>query len=268
MISQDIKYSFNQLETCIIAFLSDFRKRLQEIVPNCPVYFQNNGDFSYFVGRKFIKMNTKDIYLKTPRIVLKIEDIQPNTAEDTNMYNTLRYKFEDKLYQTIARRKAYNITIQASFVSPSYISLLNHIEIMAIFAARDNVFTYGFLGNTIHSAYTFQSASSEMASLDVSSATRDVSYNSTFELQAHLWVPKIETIETVAEATAADKVLFDIEQHRIIENDKGLEQDIIEYEDDLIKNSVETDIFDFENNQHISIPIDGTELGKKLMKQK
>ena len=224
MINSNIPYAFNQFETALIAFLSDFKKRINFLIPNAPVYFQNSGDFSYFVGKKFHKIKTADIYLKTPRIVLKIDDIQVNSAEDTMYINQMDYVFNDTEYTCICRRRTYNVTIQTYFVSPSYISMLNHVEVMSTFGARDNVFTYEFLGNTIHGQYTIQSNSTEVPSIDGGSqGSRNVTYSTTMELQVPLWIPKIETIQDKFDSIS-DGIKIELQQ---------VSNELVEYETEI-----------------------------------
>ena len=145
MINEKLPYSFNQFETALVAFFSDFRKRINFIVPNAPVYFQNTGDFSYFIGMKFHKVRTSDMYQKTPRVVVKLDDIQVNQSEDTMFINQMDYVFDGTEYTCTVRRRTYAVALQIYFVSPSVVSMLNHAEVMATFGARPNVFTYEFL---------------------------------------------------------------------------------------------------------------------------
>ena len=72
MINSNIAYSFNQCELSIQAMCAYIKLKLQELVPNLPVFIMNSGDFSFLVGKKFEKTDNKEVYLKTPRVVLKI----------------------------------------------------------------------------------------------------------------------------------------------------------------------------------------------------
>mgnify|MGYP001233514779 CR=1 FL=1 len=206
MFNPEIKYAFNQFETALIAFCANIQLKLQNMVPNLPVFIMNGGDFSYYVDKKFVETTNEELYLKTPRFVIKIEDIQMNQQEDSNQYNKIYYTFDNNdgkgpiNYQCVARRKAYNLQLSTNFVSPNLITALNHTEVMAVLSARDNVFTYEFLGNTIQSAYTIQPAGNDLPSIDMGQGgTRNVNSMNQIELQIHLIVPRIESIIPVDE---------------------------------------------------------------------
>lgn len=219
MLNQKIQYSFNQFESSIIGLCSYLQLNLQKIVPNLPVFVLNTGDFSYYIDKKFIETDSKEIYLKTPRVVLKIDDIQQNQSEDTNQYNKFVYRFDDKIYQAVVRRKAYNVQISCNFVSPNFIIALNHMEVMATLTAHDNVFTYEFMGNTCQSAFTIQQNGNEIPSIDMGQGgTRNVTTTFMIELQTHLLVPRIESIILLDDAEL-DTIHDDIvvngeEQHK------------------------------------------------------
>lgn len=196
MFNSNIPYSFNQFESSIISLCAYLKLKVHELAPNIPVFIMNSGDFSYFVEKKFVEVENKEIYLKTPRIVIKIEDIQQNQSEDTNQYNAFIYKFDNKIYRAVVRRKAYNIQVMLNFVSPNFITALNHMELMATLTAHDNVFTYDFLGNTCQSAFTIQQSGNEVPSIDMSQGgSRNVSTMYNLELQTHLLVPRPESIQ-------------------------------------------------------------------------
>lgn len=217
MINPDVKYAFNQFETSLVAFVGHIKLKLQHIVPNLPVYVQNTGDFSYYVDKKFVQTNNEEVLLKTPRLIIKIDDIQANQQEDTNQYNKIYYQFDDSLdpgnpnlrnYICKVRRKAYNVNITTSFVSSNFITMLNHIEVMATLSAKDNVFTYEFLGNSLQSAYTLQQAGNEIPSIDMGQGgTRNATTMNTIELQIHLLVPDISTI-MLLDDTGYDEIDF------------------------------------------------------------
>lgn len=201
MISSEIKYAFNQIETSLIAFVSNIQLKLQHIVPNLPVYFSNTGDFSYYVDKKFIETKNEELYQKTPRVTIKLDDIQQNIQEDSNQYNKINYLFDNNdgegplAYQCVARRKAYNIQLTCNFVSPNLISALNYFEVMSTLCTRDNVFTYEFLGNTIQSAYNITQSGNEIPTIDMGQGgTRNVNIINMIELQLHLIVPRVESI--------------------------------------------------------------------------
>ena len=211
-ISHDIKYSFNQLELALIGFASYLQLRLQYLIPNIPVFFMNTGDFSYLVNKKFVETKNEDLIQKVPRFVIKLEDIQPNQQENSNQYNKIFYRFEGRNYQVVVRRLCYNIQLTTNFVSSNLITLLNHIEMMATFASRDNVYTYDFLGNTCQAAFSIQGTGNEFPSIDMGQGgTRNHSTSNNIELQVHLLVPRIETI-ILADETGFDRVDYTLTQ--------------------------------------------------------
>lgn len=211
-ISNNVKYAFNQLELALIGFASYLQLRLQYLIPNIPVFFMNTGDFSYLVNKKFVETKNEDIIQKVPRFVIKLEDIQPNQQENTNQYNKIFYKFEGKNYQAVVRRLCYNVQLTTNFVSSNLITMLNHMEMMATFQARDNVFTYDFLGNTCQSAFSVQGTGTEFPSIDMGQGgTRNPTTSNNIELQVHLLVPRIETI-TLADETGFERTDYTITQ--------------------------------------------------------
>ena len=211
-ISHDIKYAFNQLELALIGFASYLQLRLQYLIPNIPVFFMNTGDFSYLVNKKFVETKNEDLIQKVPRFVIKLEDIQPNQQENSNQYNKIFYRFEGRNYQVVVRRLCYNIQLTTNFVSSNLITLLNHIEMMATFASRDNVYTYDFLGNTCQAAFSIQGTGNEFPSIDMGQGgTRNHSTSNNIELQVHLLVPRIETI-ILADETGFDRVDYTLTQ--------------------------------------------------------
>lgn len=235
MLNQKIQYSFNQFESSIIGLCSYLQLKLQEIVPNLPVFVLNTGDFSYYVDKKFVETDNKDIYLKTPRVILKIDDIQQNQSEDTNQYNKFIYKFDDKIYQAVVRRKAYNVQISCNFVSPNFIIALNHMEVMATLTAHDNVFTYEFMGNTCQSAFTIQQSGNEVPSIDMGQGgTRNVSTTFMIELQTHLLVPRIESI-ILLDDTEIDTIHDDI----VVNGEKEQKDDVNTILPEVLKNNGE-----------------------------
>lgn len=211
-ISSNVKYAFNQFELALIGFASYLQLRLQYLIPNIPVFFMNTGDFSYLVNKKFIETKNEELLQKVPRFVIKLDDIQPNQQENTNQYNKIFYQFEGKAYQAVVRRLCFNVQLTTNFVSSNLITLLNHIEMMATMQARDNVYTYDFMGNTCQAAFSIQGTGNEFPSIDMGQGgTRNQSTSNNIELQVHLLVPRIETI-IPADETGFDRIDYTIKQ--------------------------------------------------------
>lgn len=201
MISEKINYAFNQIESALVAFTSDIRKKFQQVVPNCPVFVMNNGDFSFYTNNKWVKTTNEEIILRTPRLVVKFDDIQMNQQEDTYAKNRIMYLFDSKPFTCRARRKTYTINIQLNMVSPNYVSMLNYFEVFAMFSAKEKVFTYNFLGNTYQASWNIMSHSIENPQQAYDSSTRNVVATYTIELQVHLMVPEIDSIELLDDSS-------------------------------------------------------------------
>lgn len=195
MINQDIKYSFNQIETALVAFIGNLELKLQKFIPDLPVYLQHSGDLSYYLDSKFTKIENKEIYLKTPRFVLNIDDIQYDDEQMSNKYNKITYFFENIGYVASTRRIPLKLTINGDFVSPNFIKALENFEIITTINIEQNTFTYEFLGNTFESVYGISTISNEKPGMEVSSATRNFSIKTGIELQIHLLLPRIQTIK-------------------------------------------------------------------------
>jgi hypothetical protein len=203
-----VKYRFNQIETALIAFCGDIEKKINQILPSTPVFIQHTGDYSYYMIDKFVNSTYDDVIQKTPRVVITPRDFQYLSDQNTHQYNKIEYQLDNEIYVAEGRRLGVNYGIDIDFVSPNYIFALEHFEILSTIIARDNVYTYEFLGNTYESAYVLQSVSSEAASMEVSSATRNTSVRMSFELHVHLFVPIINSITPLAD-TIKDAILFE-----------------------------------------------------------
>lgn len=198
-INPDIKYSFKQIEYGLISFMSNLELKLQNILPNLPVFVLQTGDGSYYLDKKFTEADNKEIYQKVPRFIITVDDIQFLTEQNSNQYNKYIYQFEEENYMTVARRMAIMIPVNTDFVSSNFIRALENFEIMASITSRDNVFTYEFLGNTFEGAFILSSPSMEKPSMDVSSATRNTSIKNQLEVHLQLLVPRIESIKKLSD---------------------------------------------------------------------
>lgn len=232
-----IKWAFNQFENAFVGLAAFFETRLKNIMPELPVFFLQTGDFSYMVNKKFVETNNEEIIMKVPRFVMKIEDIQPNQAENTNQYNKIFYQFEGKVYQAVVRRLCYLANLQLNFVGSNFITMLNHLEIMSTFTSRDNVFTYEFLGNTHQAAVSITSNNNELPSIDMGQGgTRNATVSNAAELQVHILAPRLETI-TPLENVGFDRIVYnldDTDESEIfdpLKNDKDYPSINIRYND-------------------------------------
>jgi hypothetical protein len=200
MINQDIKYSFNQLEIALVAFIGNLELKLQKFIPDLPVYIQHTSDLSYYLDSKFNKTEVKEIYQKTPRFVLNIDDMQYDDEQMSNKYNKVTYLYEEIPYVASVRRIPLKITINGDFVSPNFIKALENFEIMTTVNIEQNTFTYEFLGNTFESVYGISQIGFEKPGMEVGSGTRNLSIKSGLELQIHLILPRIQTIKKLTDS--------------------------------------------------------------------
>lgn len=239
----EVKWSFNQFETAFVGLAAFIERKLQYILPELPVFFLQTGDFSYMINKKFVETKNEDIIMKVPRFVMKIDDIQPSFAENTNQYNKIFYQFDGKVYQCVVRRLCYLVTLQFNFVSSNFITMLNHIEIMSTFASRDNVYTYEFLGNTHQAAFSILANNNEIPSIDMGQGgTRNISANNNAELQIHILAPRFETIMSIDDADF-DHIVYDLNT-----TDESIKYDLL---DPLKDRNIQTPHINYNNGYNL-----------------
>lgn len=209
MISEDIKYDFNQLQLGLIAFVSDIERKLKKILVDLPVYVFETGDISYYLDQKFIETTNDEVYQKTPRFVINIEDIQNQLDQNTNPYNKIVYKYKDEVYQATCRRSAIMIPLMTDFVSPNFILALENFEVLNSIMSKENAFTYEFLGNTYSAAYVLTQPSIQKNALDMSMASKNVIVKTSIEVSFNILTPRVETIKLLKD-TGFDAVHFGI----------------------------------------------------------
>lgn len=196
-----VNYDFKQIQKGLIGFIGDIELKLQAIIEDLPVMVIQTGDLSYYLDKKFNKIENQEIYQSVPRITISVSDVQYNEEEKTNPYNNFIYKFNEKEYCCTARRMTLLLPIEVNFVSSNFIKMLESFEIMATIIARANVYTYEFGGNTFEACYSLSSNSNENPAMEVSSASRNSVAKSNFDLQLHIIVPRINTIQLLTDAT-------------------------------------------------------------------
>ena len=89
-VSEEIKYDFNHIKTGLIAFIADLELKLQNIIPDLPVFILQTGDASYYLDKKFQNIESKEIYQKIPRFVIGFEEIHVQPEENSNQYNVFQ----------------------------------------------------------------------------------------------------------------------------------------------------------------------------------
>lgn len=221
-VSENIKYGFNQLELGIVAFVSNLEFKLQNILPELPVFILETGDTSYYIKEKFVETDNKEIYQKTPRFVMTVEDVQYQPDNNSNAYNKATYLFQEKNYICNCRRVTILIPIDTSFVSPNFILALQNFEILSTIMTRENVFTYEFLGNTYSGAYTLAPPITTKPGLDISAGSRNAVVKTAIELYLNILVPRIESIKLVSDIgfeTTDFGIASDGEKNKMINNE-------------------------------------------------
>jgi hypothetical protein len=222
-ISSDIKYSFNQIQIGLIAFITNLESKLQKIITDLPVFVMETGDNSYYMNKKFVQIDNKDIYLKTPRFTISFLDIQFLPDQNSNQYNVINYIFEEKRYSCTGRRVAINMPIETTFVSPNFLFMLENFEVMTALTSRPNVFTYEFMGNTYESAYVLSSNNNEKPAIEFSNTSRNCNTKFQFDLNLQLFIPRIETIEEAFEYTTTRFNLIQKDTEGTVELDENLD---------------------------------------------
>lgn len=196
MVSENIKYEFKNILNGLESFVADISLKLNYINLKLPTFILQAGNTQYYFDKKFIESSEAEIYLKVPRFVISIENIQNQLDDNTNPYNKIVYKYQDKEYISTSRRISLNIVINTSYVSSNFIKALENYEIMLSIMSKPNLFTYEFLGNTYEGSYNQSSFDIQKPPLDSSSVPGNFSVNVPIDLQLQITVPRIESIQT------------------------------------------------------------------------
>lgn len=192
MISERVKFEFKQIETGLIAFVSDVEKKLQYIMQDLPVFVLQTGDSSYFLNSKFKRIENKEVTEKVPRFVMTFNGITEDTSENTNSFNRFVYIHENKNYECDVRRVQLSVNISCNFVSSNFIQALQNLEVLISIFTRENAFTYEYCGNTYEAAYSNDGKEINMPEMDT--GTRNVVIKNDIVLQLQVFSPKINTI--------------------------------------------------------------------------
>jgi hypothetical protein len=192
-------FDFRQIETSLIAFVEDIEKKLQEMIPDLPVFVLQTGDASYVMDTKFLQKQTVEIYEKVPRFVITFDSFSHERDMDTNIYNRYNYVYNNEIYTVEARRLQIDISVTGTFVSSNFIEGLKHMEMILSIIRRENAFTYKFAGNTYEAAFYCESMQDvEFPDFD-NATTRNFIHKLQIILQTHIFIPRINTIEKYAD---------------------------------------------------------------------
>lgn len=206
--NEELNYKFHQFITGVIGFMGNLELKLQNLVPNIPVYMQNSGDLSYWLNTKFEKQDQKEIYQKVPRFIISLEDFQLQADQNTNQYNKITYQYNNEKFVVNGRRLSVESTFDCSFVCPNLVKLLEYYEVMLSLVSHDNCFTYEWLGNTYEGSFVFASTSTEKPSLDISSQTKTPVLKVSITLVLQLIIIRPSTIKK--ESDSYTKLQYDI----------------------------------------------------------
>lgn len=153
----NINYEFTHLQKALIAFISDFEKKVQFVYPKIPVVLENIDD-SLILLKKYTENELKEIYNKLPRIVISIQDVTAQQEQNTTQFLKMIYSYKEKNYSTQFRRISTSFTLEIIFVCQNFISGLNNMEFMLSILGVDNAFTYLHLGNNFQASYFLQNS--------------------------------------------------------------------------------------------------------------
>ena len=153
----NINYEFTHLQKALIAFISDFEKKVQIVYPKIPVVLENIDD-SLILLKKYTENELNEIYNKLPRIVISIQDVSSQQEQNTTQFLKMTYSFKEKNYSTQFRRISTSFTLEIIFVCQNYIAALSNMEFMLSILGIDNAFTYLHLGNNFQASYFLQNS--------------------------------------------------------------------------------------------------------------
>lgn len=198
-----INYDFKQIVYGLIAFISNIEGKLKDFIPDIPVFVLQTGDNSYIMDSKFKECDANK-YEKVPRFVITFTNVDHADDTDTNIRNSFEYIYTDKnnkksLQTTIARRLELDITAKCTMVSSNFITGLEHLSMLLSIFRRENVFTYEFAGSTFDGGYSCDNIT-EITFPEMESGTRNFIQNLDVKIQLHIYIPRIERIETYKES--------------------------------------------------------------------
>lgn len=194
------KFNFSQSEYSLIAFCSDIQLKMQNILPNIPVFILQTGDESYMFRKKFEHIVTSEIELVTPRVVVKIDDIQIQSDQNSYQYVPVNYHFNNRNWTCLGRRQELLFSVTLNLVSPNFPMALRNHMILSSLLSHDNTYTYEFCANTYEASYSLTGTSKEEPAMEVSSATKNWNMPFSIDLRVPVFMPRVESIKSFDEA--------------------------------------------------------------------
>jgi hypothetical protein len=226
------KYKFKQFEHGLIAFISNFEKKINQII-EIPVLVLETGDETYWFKNKFEAKpeNLNELYQKIPRLILTIDEASLQSDQDTNQYVKILYQIDNETFKSQARRKAITFPFQCNLVSSNFITALEHFEILLSILSVDNVFTYEFLGNTYQGSFNATNFAFEKTPLE-NGGTKNFVIKATLDVQLQPFILKYESIQNVNENEPKETVIGIItNNHDLTRTDYILEDEDTEETD-------------------------------------
>lgn len=222
-------YKFNQFETGLVAFISNFEKKIQNIIPEIPVFVLETGDETYWFKGKFEtkKGETTEHYMKVPRVTLTIDEATLDTEQDTNQYTKIKYVVDIEEYVSQVRRKAITFPFKCSLVCSNFLFGLSYLEILITILSIDNTFTYDFLGNTYHGNFNSSSFSLDKTPME-NGGTKNFIINVNIDVQLQPMIIRYDTIQNTNDI-GPKKNVIGLETN---DNLGDIQLDIIDTEDD------------------------------------
>lgn len=218
MIKNKVKFEFRQIETSLIAFVSDIERKLQDIFEDLPVFLLHTGDTNYYLNTKFKEVQNNEIIEKVPRFVMTFDHYTEDRSEDTNAFNKFIYLFDDKNHICDVRRKQVTVDINYNFVSSNFLQALQHFEVMMSIFSRENAFSYEYAGNTYEAAYSNDTKDLRFPELD--SGSRNFLVTNVINLQLQIFSPRINTIVPVEEYETTKFVFIGLSDDKNLVVDK------------------------------------------------
>lgn len=189
-----VKFDFSQIEYGLIAFVENIERKMQEMIPDIPVYVLQTGDTSYMLNSKFQNNDVSEIYEKVPRLVITFDSFSHEQDMDTNLYNRFDYFYENENYTTQFRRVQLDVTTSVILISSNFIKALEHMNMLLSIFTRQNVLTYQFCGHTYEGAFSADNMQ-EVEFPEMDQGTRNFKQKLDVTLQLHIYTPRVETIE-------------------------------------------------------------------------
>lgn len=207
IINPKIKYNFRQIEKGLVAFVTDFEKKVQYLFTDAPCFVLQTGDTSYYLNSKFEEVKDKTIYEKIPRFTIMFSGFETPTDTNTNRFNRWTpFSFEDNNYTCTFRRCQLNVSVVVTAVSSNFIMALEMFMAMMTIINQENAFSYEFSGAKFDGKfYIDQSQELEFPEMDFGS-TRKYNQKLNMGIELHIYVPDTASILNIVDYNLETKI--------------------------------------------------------------